>query len=307
MTPFLWGSISGNAWRAEIELRFPRENFQVRLRDVGSAPRCEECSPMPGVLPDAEYIGAFSYIHIVSRKPAKMKKLKEIKPVVHCDINVPSRWQTFHHLSRRISVFTNGKLLLPPVRVIIPRPRLAEWESVLATINEKVFPLGGVRRLFTMNGHLLDNAKDLQDQHFYVAAGLEAFKSLPYWECPGVDPGAQQKSTDTEKNSQKKKEDAKGGKPHEHGRVPLKAQESVFYAKKRKKKRPAKPLVHSRAEGDVYKAQSPHLETQGASEVLEEQDEQVQVPVDQWVFAARRGIALPVGCLSVEIESRKWQ
>lgn len=43
-----------------------------------------------------------------------------------------------------------------------------------------------------MNGHLLDNAKDLQDKHFYVAAGLEAFKSLPYWECPGVDPGAQQ-------------------------------------------------------------------------------------------------------------------
>lgn len=43
-----------------------------------------------------------------------------------------------------------------------------------------------VRRLFTMNGHLLDSAKDLRDKHFYVAAGLETFKSLPYCECPGA-------------------------------------------------------------------------------------------------------------------------
>lgn len=58
MTPFLWDSISGNAWRAEIELRFPRENFQVRLRDVEHL-EVLECSPMSGVLPDAEYIAAF--------------------------------------------------------------------------------------------------------------------------------------------------------------------------------------------------------------------------------------------------------
>lgn len=40
----------------------------------------------------------------------------------------------------------------------------------------------------------------------------------------------------------------------------------------------------------MYKAQSPHLETQGASEVLEEQDEQVQVPVDQVGGERRTGV-----------------
>ncbi|KAB0373614.1 hypothetical protein FD755_015273 [Muntiacus reevesi] len=126
------------------------------------------------------------YINIVPRKPAKMRKLKEIKPVVHCGMNVPSRWQTFHRMSRQINVFTNGRLFIPPVKIIIPKFSLMEWNSVLATVGEKVFPLGGVRKLFTMNGHLLDNSKDLQDNHFYVAAGLEAFKNFPYWKSPKV-------------------------------------------------------------------------------------------------------------------------
>ena len=47
-------------------------------------------------------------------------------------------------------------------------------------------------RLFTMNGHLLDNPKDLQDNHFYVAAGLETFKNFPYWKSPKVPSEVQQ-------------------------------------------------------------------------------------------------------------------
>ena len=43
-----------------------------------------------------------------------------------------------------------------------------------------------------MNGHLLDNSKDLQDNHFYVAAGLEAFKNFPYWKSPKVPSEVQQ-------------------------------------------------------------------------------------------------------------------
>lgn len=44
------------------------------------------------------------------------------------------------------SVFTNGRLFIPPVKIIIPKFTLTEWNSVLATIGEKVFPLGGVRK-----------------------------------------------------------------------------------------------------------------------------------------------------------------
>ncbi|XP_027406046.1 doublecortin domain-containing protein 2C [Bos indicus x Bos taurus] len=221
------------------------------------------------------------YINIVPRKPAKMRKLKEIKPVVHCGLSVPSRWQTFHRTSRQINVFTNGRLFIPPVKIIIPKFSLMEWNSVLATVGEKVFPLGGVRKLFTMNGHLLDNSKDLQDNHFYVAAGLEAFKNFPYWKSPKVPSEVQQKYTDVEKHSRrKKKEDPKVKDTHKQDNVSPKAQDSVFYAKEGKKKPKAEPLIQSGADGDVFKAQTPNQETQGAPEVKEAPDVRVELPVD---------------------------
>ncbi|KAM8932069.1 doublecortin domain-containing protein 2C isoform 2-T2 [Lycaon pictus] len=220
------------------------------------------------------------YIHIVPRKPTKMRKLKEIKPVVHCDMIVPSRWQTFHRTSRHVNVFTNGRLFIPPVKIIIPKFTLTEWNSVLATIGEKVFPLGGVRKLFTMNGHLLDNSKDLQDNHFYVAAGLETFKYFPYWKSSKVPSEVQQKYTDIEKYSRRKKiEDSQGKEPHKYN-ISRKEQDSVFYAKEGKKKMLVDSLIPNGA-GDVYKAQTPSMETQGALEVREDKDVQVEVPVDQ--------------------------
>lgn len=43
-----------------------------------------------------------------------------------------------------------------------------------------------------MNGHLLNNAKDLKDNHFYVAVGLETFKYFPYWKSAKVPSEVQQ-------------------------------------------------------------------------------------------------------------------
>ncbi|XP_017707952.1 PREDICTED: doublecortin domain-containing protein 2C isoform X1 [Rhinopithecus bieti] len=148
------------------------------------------------------------YIHIVPRKPAKIRKLKEIKPVVHCDINVPSKWQTYHRISRHI-------------------------------------------KLFTMNGHLLCDSKDLQDNHFYVAAGLETFKYFPYWKSPRVPSEVQQRYANVEKKSQRKKKvDSKGKEPCHYDGIPPKTQDSVYYAKEEKKKALAEPLVQ-RGAGDV--------------------------------------------------------
>ncbi|XP_069349991.1 doublecortin domain-containing protein 2C [Eulemur rufifrons] len=221
------------------------------------------------------------YIHIVPRKPAKMRKLKEIKPVVHCDINVPSRWQTYNRISRHINVFTNGRLFIPPVKIIIPKFSLSDWNVVLAVVGEKVFPLGGVRKLFTMNGHLLDNSKDLQDNHFYVAAGLETFKHFPYWNSPRVPSEVQQRYADTDKYPPRKKTvDAKGKEPRKYHHVPPEAHDSVYYAKEEKKTL-VEPLIQRGAEGDVFKAQTPSKETQGALDVNEDQEVQVEVPVDQ--------------------------
>ncbi|XP_032028010.1 doublecortin domain-containing protein 2C isoform X4 [Hylobates moloch] len=222
------------------------------------------------------------YIHIVPRKSAKIRKLKEIKPVVHCDINVPSKWQTYHRISRHINVFTNGRLFIPPAKIIIPKFSLSDWDIVLAMIGEKVFPLGGVRKLFTMNGHLLGDSKDLQDNHFYVAVGLETFKYFPYWKSPRVPSEVQQRYANVEKNSQRKKKvDSKGKEPCKYDGTPPKTQDSVYYAKEEKKKTLAEPLVQRGAEGDVYKAPTPSKETQGAQDVKEEHNVQLEVPVDQ--------------------------
>ncbi|EDM03211.1 rCG63460 [Rattus norvegicus] len=43
-----------------------------------------------------------------------------------------------------------------------------------------------------MDGHLLDDSKNLQDNYFYVAAGLESFKSIPYWKSSWVPSEVQQ-------------------------------------------------------------------------------------------------------------------
>ncbi|EFB25468.1 hypothetical protein PANDA_019267, partial [Ailuropoda melanoleuca] len=57
---------------------------------------------------------------------------------------------------------------------------------------EEQLPRGLISPLFTMNGHLLDSSKDLQDNHFYVAAGLETFKCFPYWKSAKVPSEVQQ-------------------------------------------------------------------------------------------------------------------
>ncbi|XP_066242665.1 doublecortin domain-containing protein 2C [Saccopteryx leptura] len=222
------------------------------------------------------------YFNIAHRKPEKTRKLKKVKPVVHCNIDVPSRWQTLQHQSRHINVFTNGKVFIAPVKIVIPKFSLMEWSNVLTRVGEKVFPFGGVRKLFTMDGHLLDSSQDLHDNHFYVAVGLENFKSFPYWKYTRVPAKVQQMHADTRKSSPKKKKVTSQGKePHRDDLIPLEPRDSVFYAKEGKKKRPAEPLGHTGAEGDMYKAQTPNMKTQGALEVREDQDVQVEMTEDQ--------------------------
>ncbi|XP_037668724.1 doublecortin domain-containing protein 2C [Choloepus didactylus] len=271
-----------NQLNEEIEVPFG-------VRRLYTPTQGHQVQELDGLQQGGKYVAAgrerfkkLDYFHIVPRKPGKMRKYKEIKPVVHCEINVPSRWHTFHRTSRYINVFTNGRLFIPPVKIIIPKFTLSDWSNVLAVIGEKVFPLGGVRKLFTMDGHLLDNTKDLQDNHFYVAAGLETFKYFPYWKSSKVPSEIQQKYADMEKYSRKKKkENVKGKEPPKNEDVTPQAQDSVYYAKGRKKVPLVETLTPSGAEGDVYKARTPNTETQVAPEVKEDQDVKVDVPIDQ--------------------------
>ncbi|EGW10654.1 Putative doublecortin domain-containing protein ENSP00000382097-like [Cricetulus griseus] len=217
--------------------------------------------------------------------------------------------------AKTILVYRNGDQFYVGRKFVFSRRRVANFEALLEQLTEQVDVPFGVRRLytptrghpvlgldalqaggkyvaagrerfkklelFTMDGHLLENSKDLRDNYFYVAAGLETFKSIPYWKAPRVPSEVQQKLMNNEKGTQpKKKVEPKGKEPLKSAIVPPKSQDSVYYAKK-KRKTALGPLAQSGAEGDVYKAQTPAKEAQEALEVREDPEVKVEVPVDQ--------------------------
>ncbi|MFT7816143.1 doublecortin domain-containing protein 2 [Arapaima gigas] len=81
-----------------------------------------------------------------------------------------------------IFVAANGDVLNPAVRLLIPQQTLGQFERVLEMITEKMSlrVLGGVHSLYTFNGVLVNDGKDLENGQFYVAVGREKFKKLPY-------------------------------------------------------------------------------------------------------------------------------
>uniref|UniRef100_A0A6I8P354 Doublecortin domain containing 2C n=2 Tax=Ornithorhynchus anatinus TaxID=9258 RepID=A0A6I8P354_ORNAN len=205
-----------------------------------------------------------------------------IKPVVHSELNVPSRWQTFFRKPREINVLTNGNLHIPPTKLLIPKFTLTDWDNVLAMIGEKVFPLGGVRRLYTMDGCLLGNSDELEDHQFYVAAGKENFKYLPYWDSPKVPKDIQDRFAGSDKNPRRKKREVSEIYPQKPEKTSTKKENSVFYAKKGQKQGFSDHLVTEKnPEGGVFKARTPRKEVQGAPYVKDDKHVQVDVPIDQ--------------------------
>ncbi|XP_044515501.1 doublecortin domain-containing protein 2C [Gracilinanus agilis] len=204
-----------------------------------------------------------------------------IKPVVHSDMNVPSRWQTFHRKSRHIFVFTNGNTFEPPAKLIIPRFTLFDWNNVLSMIGEKVHPAsGGVRRLYTMDGLLLHNSNDLVDHHYYVASGLEHFKHLPYWETTRISKEDKERYAECEKNPRRKKKI-----PYDSS---VSSRDKGFVGQPRT--RVWGSVVHNymllitsllKQKGDVYPARTSRKEIQGAQYVKEDKNLQVDLPVDE--------------------------
>uniref|UniRef100_A0AAX7UB56 Doublecortin domain-containing protein n=1 Tax=Astatotilapia calliptera TaxID=8154 RepID=A0AAX7UB56_ASTCA len=85
---------------------------------------------------------------------------------------------------KKLNVFTNGEVLVPPARIRIPKYTLRSWENVLAMVTEKVrLRTGAVFRLCTLNGHPVSGPTELENNHYYVAVGSEKFKALPYYQC----------------------------------------------------------------------------------------------------------------------------
>uniref|UniRef100_A0A8C1ZRY9 Doublecortin domain-containing protein n=1 Tax=Cyprinus carpio TaxID=7962 RepID=A0A8C1ZRY9_CYPCA len=83
-----------------------------------------------------------------------------------------------------VFVVANGDVLNPAVRLLIPSRVIGQFERILEMITEKMGLriIGGVRSLYTFEGTLVMDGKELENGQFYVAVGRDKFKKLPYSE-----------------------------------------------------------------------------------------------------------------------------
>ncbi|XP_050989270.1 doublecortin domain-containing protein 2C [Labeo rohita] len=225
----------------------------------------------------AERLKKMDYRHITTQKPPK-KKSEQIQPVVHSRIIVPARWKRISNESCIINVFTNGDILVPPARVLIPKHTLASWENVLAMVTDRVhLRTGAVHRLYMLNGRPLRGSYELQNNHYYVAVGTERFRSLPYHLAPSK--GVIHNINDVINNGilpvlKEKQDKTLFAKPG------VDSAGSVFYAKQ-----PGQglkiPDLFATAEKSVFRATNKRKEAVVASEVLEDENMKVDLPIEQ--------------------------
>uniref|UniRef100_A0A8D2JC09 Doublecortin domain-containing protein 2 n=1 Tax=Varanus komodoensis TaxID=61221 RepID=A0A8D2JC09_VARKO len=186
---------------------------------------------------------------------------------------------TFCHL---FSLFANGDLVSPAVRLFIPRKTLNQWDHVLEMVTEKVtLRSGAVHRLYTLDGKPVESGLDLENGQFYVAAGRDKFKKLPYSELPK--PCLNKVFTCWQSLWQR--QNLQGSR----------LQTFPFLGCPRMQ---FTHLPHSvtiglcfslLTEEGIYKAGTKRSEMRGAVEVQEDEDTQTEVPVDQVIYVSIRG------------------
>ncbi|KAJ6654311.1 hypothetical protein lerEdw1_007233 [Lerista edwardsae] len=104
-------------------------------------------------------------------------------PVISRRASVLERWKRQVNVPFVIHVFRNGDLLSPAFRLVLPKSVLQEWSTVLHLLSEKAnLRSGAVRKLCKLNGDVVSSAEELLSGHYYVAVGLERYRSLPYFE-----------------------------------------------------------------------------------------------------------------------------
>ncbi|XP_062839358.1 doublecortin domain-containing protein 2C isoform X3 [Anolis carolinensis] len=194
------------------------------------------------VVAGRERFKKLNYFSIGARKPQRKKMDEVIRPVVHSNIQVPSKWQSIYNKPRTINVFTNGEMLIPPIRILIPKFTLKSWNSVLGMINEKVSPRsGGIQRNYPSSHEPPEKppSKKLLIEPSQLQPPIHLLKG-------------------------------EGDRP------------SVYHAKPEKASRETTPRSLSPDhEPSVYKAQQPPEEIKGAQMIQEDKDIQVEMPVDQ--------------------------
>ncbi|XP_039184874.1 doublecortin domain-containing protein 2B isoform X2 [Crotalus tigris] len=98
-------------------------------------------------------------------------------------VMVTAGWKRQTNLPCVIHVFRNGDLLSPPFRMVLARGALQEWGTVLGRLSEKAnLRSGAVKKLCKLNGDLISQGEELVNGEYYVAVGPEKYKDLPYFE-----------------------------------------------------------------------------------------------------------------------------
>ncbi|XP_012494029.1 PREDICTED: doublecortin domain-containing protein 2 [Propithecus coquereli] len=226
----------------------------------------------------------------------------EVKPVSHSKINVSARFRKSLQEPCTIFLIANGDLISPASRLLIPRKALTQWDHVLQMITEKItLRSGAVHRLYTLEGKLVESGAELENGQFYVAVGRDKFKKLPYGELlfdkstmrrpfgqkasslppivgsrksKGSGNDRQSKSTvGSSDNSSPQPPKRKGKKEEVNSEKQTKVKQNV----KLKNSQQATP----NSDEGIFKAGAERSEMRGAAEVHEDEDTQVEVPVDQ--------------------------
>ncbi|XP_071368841.1 doublecortin domain-containing protein 2-like [Centroberyx affinis] len=123
------------------------------------------------------------YLQIGSRKKRMMQTLPmQIRPLPQSRIIVSARFLKPIKEPCPIFVVANGDVLNPALRLLIHQRMLGQFDRILEMITEKMGlrVLGGVRSLYTYEGHQITEGKQLESGQLYVAVGREKFKKLPY-------------------------------------------------------------------------------------------------------------------------------
>ncbi|XP_059195653.1 doublecortin domain-containing protein 2-like [Centropristis striata] len=123
------------------------------------------------------------YLQIGSRRKRMMQTLPmHIKPMPPNRIIVSARFLKPIKEPCTIFVVANGDVLNPAMRLLIHQRMLGQFERILEMITEKMGlrVLGGVRSLYTYEGHQVTDGNQLEGGQLYVAVGRERFKKLPY-------------------------------------------------------------------------------------------------------------------------------
>ncbi|XP_007902507.2 doublecortin domain-containing protein 2B isoform X1 [Callorhinchus milii] len=223
-----------------------------------------------------------------------------------------ARWSKYIQMPCIINIFRNGDLLTAPFRLVIPKHVMSDWDTILAMVTEKAnLRTGAARRLYTLDGSVIDRGTKLESGQYYVGVGSEKFKHLPYLELLGdkipsrnthrhhqVIRIQHKNSNKEEPNHRRVQSTGNAGKAGiiVSPRMVVKRDtnassqnHSVFYTKPvtvwthRKFTKISQARAATTENGSVFKVNEKRAELQGAHEIPDDENTKVELPIDQRV------------------------